>query len=148
MKPLKTVFLSLALTVATMGASASAFADTATAAYAHVLLPAASWGEKEGTVTNSERRISRVRSAVPAAGEARDDWRIVVDTARRIEARLRPGQPSLFPYADAESVWNEHRETTRGRDLDISGLSYGLIERDGPQQWPFPEGATRVSRSR
>jgi assimilatory nitrate reductase catalytic subunit len=64
-----------------------------------------------------------------------------VDVARRVEARLRPGRPSLFPYLDVESVWNEHRETTRGRDLDITGLSYALIERDGPQQWPWPEGA-------
>ena len=119
-----------------------AFATTATAAFADLLLPASTWGEKSGTVTNSERRISRVRPAVPAPGEARDDWRIVVDVARRVEARLRPGRPTLFPYADVESVWNEHRETTRGRDLDITGLSYALIERDGPQQWPWPEGAT------
>jgi assimilatory nitrate reductase catalytic subunit len=120
-----------------------AFATTATAAFADLLLPASTWGEKDGSVTNSERRISRVRAAVPAPGAARDDWRIVVDVARRIESRLRPGRGSLFPFDDAESVWNEHRETTRGRDLDITGLSYGLIDRDGPQQWPFPEGATR-----
>ena len=119
-----------------------AFATTATAAFADLLLPASTWGEKEGTVTNSERRVSRVRPAVPAPGQARADWRIVVDVARRVEQRLRPARPSLFPYDDAESVWNEHRETTRGRDLDITGLSYALIERDGPQQWPFPEGAT------
>ena len=120
-----------------------AFATTATAAFADLLLPASAWGEKDGTVTNSERRISRVRPAVPAPGAARDDWRIVVDVARRVEQRLRPGRDSLFPFDDAESVWNEHRETTRGRDLDITGLSYALVERDGPQQWPFPEGATR-----
>ncbi|MFL6696519.1 MAG: molybdopterin-dependent oxidoreductase [Vitreoscilla sp.] len=118
-----------------------AFATTATAPFADLLLPASTWGEKSGTVTNSERRISRVRSAVPPAGEARDDWRIAVDVARRVERRLRPEQASLFPFETAESVWNEHRATTRGRDLDIGGLSYALIERDGPQQWPFPEGA-------
>jgi assimilatory nitrate reductase catalytic subunit len=120
-----------------------AYATTATAAFADILLPASTWGEKSGTVTNSERRISRVRPAVPAAGEARDDWRIVVDVAQRVEARLRGGRPTLFPYGDAESVWNEHRESTRGRDLDITGLSYALLEREGPQQWPFPAGATR-----
>jgi assimilatory nitrate reductase catalytic subunit len=118
-----------------------AYATTATAAYADVLLPATSWGEKEGTVTNSERRISRVRPAVPAPAQARDDWRIVVDVARRVEERLRPGQPSLFPYDTAEQVWNEHRATTRGRDLDITGLSYAKLD-EGPQFWPFPEGAT------
>jgi assimilatory nitrate reductase catalytic subunit len=120
-----------------------AFATTATAQFADLLLPASTWGEKSGTVTNSERRISRVRPAVAAAGQARDDWRIVVDVAHRVERRLRPERPSLFPFDDAESVWNEHRETTRGRDLDITGLSYALIEREGPQQWPFPQGASR-----
>jgi assimilatory nitrate reductase catalytic subunit len=118
-----------------------AFATTATAAFADLLLPAATWGEKDGTVTNSERRISRVRAAVVPAGEARADWRIALEVARRVEARLRTGLPTLFPYADAEEVWLEHRETTRGRDLDITGLTYGRLEADGPQQWPFPEGA-------
>ena len=120
-----------------------AFATTATAPFADLLLPASTWGEKSGTVTNSERRISRVRSAVPAAGDARDDWRIVVDVGRRVERELRPGHASLFAFDSAESVWNEHRATTRGRDLDITGLSYALIDGEGAQQWPFPAGATR-----
>jgi assimilatory nitrate reductase catalytic subunit len=115
-----------------------AFAHTATARYADLLLPASSWGEKVGTVTNSERRISRVRRAVPRPGEARDDWAIGVDFARRLELRLGKAR-SLFPYDDAEAVWNEHRESTRGRDLDISGLSWAAL--DTPQQWPFPAGA-------
>ena len=118
-----------------------AFATTATCAFADLLLPASSWGEKDGTVTNSERRISRVRPAVAAPGEARADWAIGVDFAQRLEARLRPGAPTLFRYADAESVWNEHRESTRGRDLDITGLDYATLER-APQQWPFPRGAS------
>jgi assimilatory nitrate reductase catalytic subunit len=117
-----------------------AYRDTATAHHAHWLLPAASWGEKEGTVTNSERRISRVRAAVPPPGRARADWRIAVDIARRLEARLRPGRPTLFPYVDAESVWNEHRETTRGRDLDITGLDWARLE-EAPECWPFPSEA-------
>jgi assimilatory nitrate reductase catalytic subunit len=118
-----------------------AYANTASAPFADVLLPATTWGEKEGTVTNSERRISRVRAARAPFGEARDDWRIAVDVARRLEARLRPGQPSLFPYQTPEAVWNEHRATTVGRDLDIGGLSYALLETQGPQQWPYPAGA-------
>lgn len=125
-----------------------AFATAATCAYADLLLPATTWGEKTGTVTNSERRISRVRPAVPAPGEARHDWAIAVQFAHQLEARLRPGQPTLFPYttehADqgAETVWNEHRESTRGRDLDITGLSWDMLESAGPQQWPLPEGST------
>ena len=115
-----------------------AFADTETAAYADVLLPAASWGEQDGTMTNSERRISRVHAAVPPPGEARADWDIVCDFARRLD----PAQGArLFPYVSAEAVFGEHRESTRGRDLDITGLSYALLER-APQQWPFPQGAT------
>ena len=124
-----------------------AFATTATCAYADILLPASTWGEKDGTVTNSERRISRVRPAVPASGEARHDWAIFTDIGRRLEARLPertsrylPGTETLFAYTSAESVWNEHRESTRGRDLDITGLSYALLDTAGPQQWPLPEG--------
>ncbi len=118
-----------------------AFATTATCAYADLLLPATTWGEKDGTVTNSERRISRVRPAVWAPGEARHDWNIAVDFARRLEARLRPLKPTLFPYTTAEDVWNEHRESTRGRDLDITGLSYARLDA-APAQWPFAAGST------
>jgi assimilatory nitrate reductase catalytic subunit len=126
-----------------------AYATTATARHADLLLPATTWGEKDGTVTNSERRISRVRAAIAAPGQARDDWRIAVDVARRLEARLpRRRDGTLFPYDSAESVWNEHRESTRGRDLDITGLSYALLDARGPQQWPFPadamQGAVRL----
>lgn len=116
-----------------------AFSTTATCAFADLLLPATTWGEKEGTVTNSERRISRVRSAVAAPGEARHDWSIAVDFARRLEQRLG-AMPTLFPYETAESVWNEHRESTRGRDLDITGMSYAMLDSAGPQQWPLKEG--------
>ena len=122
-----------------------AFATTATCAYADILLPATTWGEKEGTVTNSERRISRVRAAVSAPGAARHDWSIAVDFARRLEAKVLPRRTSLFPYPDPESIWNEHRETTRGRDLDISGMSYALFDRLGPLQWPMREGDTTGS---
>ena len=118
-----------------------AFASTATMRYADLLLPAAPWGEKEGTVTNSERRISRVRAAVPAAGEARPDWAIAVDFARRLEQR-QAATSTLFPYSSPETIWSEHRASTRGRDLDISGLSYALLEQ-APQQWPFKECASQ-----
>lgn len=118
-----------------------AYANTETAAFADVLLPATSWGEKEGTVTNSERRISRVRAALPPPGEAKHDWQIVCEFARKLEQRLRPAAASLFPFESAESIWNEHRLLTRGRDLDVTGLSYPMLASAGPQQWPFPSGA-------
>jgi assimilatory nitrate reductase catalytic subunit len=145
-----------------------AFATTASCDYADLLLPATTWGEKDGTVTNSERRISRVRPAVGKPGSARHDWEIGVEFGRRLEARLAPsplpspasgrggfGLPpsppwgegwgegqraTLFPYASPESIWREHRESTRGRDLDITGLSYALLD-EAPRQWPFPPGA-------
>jgi assimilatory nitrate reductase catalytic subunit len=122
------------------------YADTETAQYADLLLPASTWGEKEGTVTNSERRISRVRAAIPPPGEARHDWQIVVDFARVLVQKLNSAGSEknggkLFPYINAEEIFNEHRETTRGRDLDITGLSYNILESRGPQQWPFAEHA-------
>ncbi|CAB1369635.1 nitrate reductase [Denitratisoma oestradiolicum] len=120
------------------------YQDTETTPYADLLLPAAGWGEKEGTVTNSERCISRVRAALPPPGQALPDWRIAADFALALGRYLGREEQAqrLFPYTCAEEVFNEHRETTRGRDLDIGGLSYGLLEQRGPQQWPFPVGAT------
>jgi assimilatory nitrate reductase catalytic subunit len=119
-----------------------AFANTDTAPFADVLLPATTWGEKSGTVTNSERRITRVRAAVKAPGETRDDWEIGVRFAERLGAALNDTRaPRLFPYTDPEQIFNEHRESTRGRDLDITGMTYDMLEGQGPQQWPLPEGA-------
>jgi assimilatory nitrate reductase catalytic subunit len=118
-----------------------AFLTTSTCDYADLLLPATTWGEKDGTVTNSERRITRVRPAVTAPGATRHDWQIGVDFARRLQAQGIGPRSALFPYETPESVWNEHRESTRGRDLDITGMSYVMLEQQ-PQQWPLPEGAT------
>ncbi|MEL7935988.1 molybdopterin-dependent oxidoreductase [Pseudomonas delhiensis] len=120
-----------------------AFATSETCRYADLLLPAASWGEKEGTVTNSERRVSHVRRAVPAPGEARADWSIACDFARRLERRLRPGRPSLFDFAGPQALFDEYRPLTRGRDLDMGGISYALLDARGPQQWPLPEGSSQ-----
>ncbi len=116
-----------------------AFRNTDTVPYADVLLPASTWGEKTGTVTNAERCISRVNSAVPPPGEARHDWKIAVDFAKKLALRL--GKPNILEYADTESIFNEHRATTVGRDLDIGGMSYALLENTGPQQWPLSQGA-------
>lgn len=118
-----------------------AFFTTETCHYADLLLPAASWGEKEGTVTNSERRVSHVRRAVPAPAEARPDWTITCDFARRLEKLLRPGLPSLFDFPSSEALFEEYKHLTAQRDLDLSGLSYALLDDQGPQQWPFPAGA-------
>ncbi len=119
-----------------------AYATTATARFADVLLPATTWGEKDGTVTNSERRVSRVRTAVapPQLSDQhpRHDWQIAAEFGKRLATRL--GKPTdLLDFATPESVWLEHRESTRGRDLDITGMSYAMLEA-APQQWPLPQG--------
>ena len=119
-----------------------AYGNTETAPFADLLLPAATWGEKEGTVTNSERRITHVNRAIPAPGEARADWAIVCDFARKLGSLIgKPEAGRMFGYAGPEPIFAEHAETTRGRDLDITGLSYAVLDSEGPQQWPFPEGA-------
>ena len=131
-----------------------AFATASTCEYADLLLPATTWGEKTGTVTNSERRISRVRPAVTAPGETRHDWSIAVEFAQRLESQMGTAiAPStLFPYslideaAGVEAIWNEHRESTRGRDLDITGMSYPMLEA-GAQQWPLMTGQ-KVGKAR
>ncbi len=128
-----------ALQVAEFVVVKEAYGSTETVKFADVLLPATTWGEKDGTVTNSERCISRVRAAVAPVGEARHDWQIAVEFAQRLGQLLR--KPALFNYVDSEEIFNEHRSTTTGRDLDISGMSYGVLESLGPQQWPMPGGA-------
>ncbi|WP_164671066.1 molybdopterin-dependent oxidoreductase, partial [Pseudomonas viridiflava] len=86
-----------------------AFSGTDTVPYADVLLPAASWGEKDGTVTNSERCITRVRKAVEPPGQARADWWIAREVARRLEARLAPQEGAgLFAFDTPAQIFDEH----------------------------------------
>jgi assimilatory nitrate reductase catalytic subunit len=108
----------------------------------HVLLPALAWGEKSGTVTNSERRISRQRSFLPAPGEARPDWWIVSEVAKRL------GFAAAFDYRSAADVFREHAslsgfENNGSRDFDIGGLS-GMSDEAfaemGPMHWPMRYG--------
>ncbi|MDD5295874.1 MAG: molybdopterin-dependent oxidoreductase [Rhodocyclaceae bacterium] len=115
-----------------------AYRNTETADFADLLLPAATWGEKEGSMTNSERRISRVRPALPAPGETRADWAIARDFALALGEKLsRPEAARLFAYKQPEDIFLEHAASTRGRDLDISGLNYRILDEAGPQQWPW-----------
>jgi formate dehydrogenase major subunit len=104
---------------------------TRTAQLAHVVLPsAASWCEAEGTVTNSERRVQRVRKATDPPGEARDEIWILCEIARRLGADL--GTPS------AEDVWNEFRALAP--DF-AGGMSYARLEALAGIQWPCPDEA-------
>ncbi|MDY7097699.1 MAG: molybdopterin-dependent oxidoreductase [Pseudomonadota bacterium] len=97
-------------------------ADTDTGRFAHVRLPALAWGEKDGTVTNSERVISRQRALFGAPGEARADWRIIADVACAM------GHQSAFDFPSAASVFREYAGMTRlavsrGRKLDLTGMA-------------------------
>ena len=89
---------------------------------AHVLLPAAAWGEKDGTVTNSERRVSRQRAFLPLPGEARPDWWIVSEVAHRL------GFGAAFAYREPADIFREHAalsafENGGSRDFDLGGLA-------------------------
>jgi ferredoxin-nitrate reductase len=104
--------------------------------YADLVLPAAAWAEKEGTMTNSERRISYLQPIVPPPAEALPDTEII----RRFAHKMGYGQ--FFNYKNTEEVFLEHCQTTKGTNIDISGLNYSILSQRGSVRWPFPEGAT------
>lgn len=125
-------------------------ADTDTNAFADVLLPATGWSEKDGTVTNSERRISRQRALLPAMGESKHDWWIVCEVAKRL------GYTEQFAFEHPAQIFAEHAalsgfQNNGSRDFDISGLAgldtlaYDALE---PIQWPvnsdYPQGRDRM----
>ncbi len=125
-----------------------AYHPTDTTRFAHILFPAAGWAEKEGTVTNSERCITHVQQALPGAGVSRPDWKIAADFAIRLGDALEKDWRFAFAYENTESVFNEHRGLSKGKDIDITGLSYALLDEQGPQQWPFPAGSEAGKTSR
>ncbi len=119
-------------------------ADTDTTRLAHVLLPAAAWGEKDGTVTNSDRHISRQRAFLPLPGAARPDWWIIGQVAQRL------GFESAFRYASAAEIFAEHARLSAAgnagaRAFDLGGLAAlgpGGYEALAPSQWPLPAART------
>jgi assimilatory nitrate reductase catalytic subunit len=131
-------------------------ADTDTARYADILLPALAWGEKDGTVTNSERRISRQRAILPAPGEARADWQIICDIAARL------GFGDAFAFDSPAAVFREYAAMTQlavecGKRLDLGALtrcSDAAYDALKPHRWggvyplsagfPTPTGKARI----
>jgi formate dehydrogenase alpha subunit len=105
-----------------------------TAERAHVFLPAAAFVEKEGTFTNSERRVQRVRAAVPPPGEARPDWWITQELAKRVARRVGVDVGTQFDYAGAAQIFDEMARLTPF----LAGLSHARLDRDGGLQWPCP----------
>ncbi|HLH44239.1 MAG TPA: molybdopterin-dependent oxidoreductase [Bryobacteraceae bacterium] len=115
---------------------------TPTTELAHLVLPAAIWGEKEGTYTNSERRVSKVNRAVAPPGEARADFDIFLEIAERLGCRQE-----LYPgWRGPEDAFNEWRRVSRGRLCDYSGITYQKLAEKGAVQWPFPEGQPSPAR--
>lgn len=130
--------------------------DTDTAKYAHVRLPAEAWAEKDGTVTNSERRVSRQRRLFPSPGEARADWRIICDVAARM------GHGDAFDFANAAAIFREYAAMTAlsvaaGKQLDLTAYAqcsddeYDALEPflwggDKPlkTRFSFPDGRARL----
>ena len=102
-----------------------------TTEFADLLLPAAGWLEKEGTMTNSERRISHLPKVMDPPGSALPDVEILWRFAQEM------GFPG-FDYKNASEVYDEHCLLTKGTNIDITGLSYKRLQKEGSFQWPVP----------
>ncbi len=103
-------------------------------AYADVILPAAGWAEKEGTMTNSERRISYLPKILDAPGEALPDAEIICKFAQKMKYHG-------FDFPSTESIFKEHAALTAQTNIDISGLDYTILRTYRTVQWPFPKKA-------
>lgn len=104
-----------------------------TARYADVFLPSASWAEKEGTYTNTDRRVQRVRQAFEPQGQARADWKIVCEIATRLERKLGRAQTAFWEYAHPSEILREMGELVPS----YAGITYERLEQER-LQWPVP----------
>lgn len=120
-----------ALTSAEFVVVQDGFYPTPTMDYADLVLPAAIWGEKEGTYTNSERRVSKVNAFATPPGEARADFDIFLDLAERLGVRER-----LYPgWTTTHDAWLEWQRVSAGRMCDYSGFTWKQLEEQGGAQW-------------
>ncbi len=108
-----------------------------TAEIADVVLPATSFAEKDGTFTNSERRVQRVRKAVEPVGDSRPDWEILCDVAMRVSSRLGLELDHEFDYGSPSEIFDEMASLMP----IIAGISYDRLEAEGGIQWPCPDPA-------
>jgi ferredoxin-nitrate reductase len=113
-----------------------AYYPTETAEFAHLLLPAAQWGEKTGTMTNSERVITLCAAFRTPPGEARPDWEIFAEVGRRL------GFGHRFTFATSAEIYAEFAALTAGQPCDITGVSHDRLAALGPIQWPCPAPET------
>ena len=112
---------------------------TETTALADLVLPAAAWGEKAGAKTNSERRVSIVEKLAEPPGEARPDWEIFAGVAEKM------GFEEAFAWGSAAEVYEEYKELTRDRFVDVTGVSHERL-RERPVQWPAPDHIDQEER--
>jgi ferredoxin-nitrate reductase len=110
-----------------------AYHPTGTSRLAHVLLPAAQWSEKEGVMTNSERRLTYMPKLSEPPGEALPDWQILSLFGREM------GFSEAFAYRSSEDIFDEFVELTENTFCDCSGISYRRLKHQGPLQWPCPK---------
>ncbi|EOQ88699.1 molybdopterin oxidoreductase [Leptospira yanagawae serovar Saopaulo str. Sao Paulo = ATCC 700523] len=103
--------------------------------YADYVLPAAGWAEKQGTMTNSDRRVTYLSKIIDPPGEAISDTFIIQKFAEKM------GYGSSFAYQSEEDVFLEHAALTKGTNIDISGLDYSILQEKRSVQWPFPENS-------
>ena len=120
---------------------------TETAQYADVVLPAATWGEKLGTFTNADRTVHISEKAVEPPGEAKPDFEIILDYARRMDFRDKDGEP-LIKWETPEECFEAWKECSRGRPCDYTGITYEKLRGGSGIQWPcndeHPGGTERL----
>jgi formate dehydrogenase alpha subunit len=105
------------------------------AEYADVIFPAASFAEKEGTFTNSDRRVQLIRPAFGPPGKAREDWKIIQDLAIRVEEKLGRKISSGFSFSSPSAIWDEMAELVP----DFGGITHKRLEKEGGVHWPCPD---------
>jgi ferredoxin-nitrate reductase len=113
-----------------------------TLAYADVVLPAATWLEKEGTMTNSERRITYLPKVLDAPGEALPDVNILLRFAEKM------GWHRWFDYPDNAAIYAEHAALTAGTNCDVSGVTYDVLKEKRSVQWPYPGQEEKAKREK
>ncbi|MEM7553648.1 MAG: nitrate reductase [Cyanobacteria bacterium P01_A01_bin.84] len=119
-----------------------AYYPTETAAYAHLILPAAQWGEKTGTMTNSERTVTLCSKFKEPSGEAKPDWEIFA------EVGLRLGFTDKFQYVNSAQVYDEFVQLTRDRLCSVTEMSHEKLAQQGPLQWGSLPIDTEEDKSR
>jgi anaerobic selenocysteine-containing dehydrogenase len=123
------------------------FIDAETVDLADIYFPAAMWGEKTGCITNADRSVNLLMKAVDPPGQARSDFDLIVEAAKRLGFTDREGEP-LIAFADPKDAFDEWRKVSKGRPCDYSGMSYELILEMGAVRWPcndqHPRGSERL----